>query len=211
MPTLSLETLNGGPNSALLYASGMPAALGQVICSAADLELYRRKVASVASITVDPADAPITDYNAVSYERIGALAVPAALPQSNAGSWAANATKTQAPAIGAGVRTLMFSATGRGFLRLLGYYQSNASTNARFEVIADGRVLLVNTYTPLAQNPGHLFAGEYQAGGSGGQNYVQGSAFKIAFRRSLQVYFTPTSAQASAGSANFFAQVQSEA
>lgn len=183
------DFFGGGGGSAKLWASGITVRKWQTVQSPLDGELYTRTSAT-GSGTTDPAD-DITNYVAASYRRIPSLAPPAGNFATSAQFATYGATRVS-PVISAGVRTLLVSATGRGSLTFLGAAQvTGASRTTRWEVIADGRVLLDQSLT-LGNAQGLAILGRTSMNSAAVEGvYTWEDSYPLEFRRSLSVYLTP--------------------
>jgi hypothetical protein len=195
------ELLGQGGGSIPIWFSGRTVLKWDTVRSPADGELYTRIAADGAG-TTDPAD-DITNYVAASYRRIPSLAPPAGNFATNSQFATYGATKVS-PVISAGARTLLVSATGRGSLTFLGAAQTSGSNRTtRWEVIADGRVLLDQSLT-LATSQGFAILGRTTMNSSAVEGvYTWEDSYPLEFRRSLSVYITP--AIATTASTDFWA------
>ena len=191
-------------SGAPLWSSGMTVAQWQEVRSPLDGEIYRRKTATASSAT-DPAD-DLTNYIAVSYVRSTTLPLKqsAWATQASASStyYAEGIVRTAVGVIANGVRTSILSLTGRGGVGFLGLWQSASGSTFRIEMICDGRTIYDVT----------------SAGVTAGTITFLGNTFRVAtttnadggglpdnngprFRRSFQVFLTPTVGTFPAGGA----------
>lgn len=207
--SIPYEQLFGNGNVPLWY-SGMEVQRWQTVRSPADGELYTCTAATGAGAT-DPAD-DTTNYVAISYRRTLSIANVSPRSSLNASTlFASNIPKTSPPSIGAGVRTLIFSASGRGVLGFFGFVAEGTAT-WRVEIIIDGRTVHDNSlsigtgniYMPVGRTVFTKTAASVEA--------TDGTAFADAyspeFRRSVAVYVTPATART--GAEKFAYLVQSE-
>lgn len=189
---------SGGGGSATLWVSGMTVAQWGVVISPLDGEVYRRITATGGGAT-DPAD-DTTNYIAVSFERVGSA--PIVTPTSSTTSVAFvfnGVTRVSTGAISVGVRTSILSITGRGRADFLGFFKG-AAGGGTLELFIDGRQVTTGSISAAASDAALLI------GSAAG--YYNGSAYTnlynalpmggVSFRRSLQVFFTPTSNAAGA-------------
>lgn len=171
-----------------VWASGMTVAQGERVISPLDWEEYRRTAATGGGST-DPAD-DLTNYIAASYERAtGILASNTTKGLGGAFSSIFSAfTVASLPAVGAGVRTLAFSLSGRGTLSGLAVTRGGSTDTMRVELIVDGRTIynVVQSYGPTQVwlGPGISF--------DTGSGVIGLTSDAIQFRRSIAVYVTPT-------------------
>lgn len=189
---------SGGPD---VWASGKTVQQYAYVVSPADLEIYQRKTAT-GSGTTDPAD-DTANYFAASFARCGAMLVkPTAsfLPNggvSNNSSYAYGIARVQPGAISTGTRTMIYSQTGRGALTFLGLYATGSKTY-RVEVIVDGRSVHDASYSSTTTNSVCTLLGNVASGTVPGGPSVSQEGFGYPdslgplFRRSLQIYVTPT-------------------
>ena len=188
------------------WASGVSNAKGQWFTSPTDNEIYQ-KIAATGTDSTDPAD-DIVKYVARSFLRVTAL--PVRTGRSNnafndAQYWANGATKTTPASISAGVRTQLLSLTGRANLQFAGVYLPGGNPgNTRLEVLCDGRSVLDTTLTSFTGGEGFIMAGmstDAQITVTGTQylikDYAAVPADCLPFRRSCQIWMTPTNALAS--------------
>lgn len=200
MPSLSEILGQGG--SAPLWFSNRTTKQWETVKSPLDGELYTRKAAT-GSGTTDPAD-DVTNYFAASFARCGAMLVkPTASFLNNGGnighpSYAYGIARVQPGAVANNTRTLIYSQTGRGALTFLGLYAF--STKAwRVEVIIDGRTVHDGSYTSTASYQvctliGNVVSGTVPGGSSASQEgFGYPDSLGPLFRRTLQIYVTPTS------------------
>lgn len=192
MATQTLNQLNSGVLSGnpALWVSGATVAQRQLVLSPADDEIYRRKTAS-GSGTTDPAD-DLTNYVGVSLYRSPAIVnawssgAPASLIGSLGGVPSANI-----PVISAGVRTLAYSATGKGTLTHLALTASSpsSSTNVRLELIVDGRTIFDATNTYANSTIRSVIAAGHYIDLGGGVSMLTPTT--IGYGRTVAVYVTP--------------------
>lgn len=201
MTTLSdLDAIGGA--SAKLWASGETVIQWDYRKSAIDGETYQRITATGSGVT-DPAD-DATNYAAKSYRRVTALPVRSkyVLNQYNDPQyWATNATKTTPASISAGARTQLLSLTGRGRLEFAALMiVAGTPGNTRVEVLCDGRAILDTTVSAFTTGEGVVLAGvalDAWITSANSRDYTVAPLEAAAFRRSLQVWMTPTNALAS--------------
>ena len=208
-----------GGNSIKLWASDVSVAKWETVKSPLDGELYTRKTAT-GSGTTDPAD-DVTNYFAASFARCGAMFVkPTASFLNNGGtannsSYAYGIPRVQPGAVAINTRTLIYSQIGRGALTFLGLYASGART-LRVEVIIDGRTVHDGSYTSTASYQvctliGNVVSGTVPGGGAASvEAFGYQDSFGPLFRRTLQIYVTPTSGGIAAADA-FAIATRSEA
>lgn len=183
------------------WASGMTVKKNEVVKSPADNEDYERITATGAGTTA-PAD-DITNYVARSYVRTSALRQPgnAVYAVNWGGGWLGMTTSTLT-SLALGTRTSFLNVTGRGSVSALATSRMTAG-GWRVEVIADGRVIYDTVLMPISTNLVHMLIGSAGADagvGVGPTLLVPGEALQ--FRRSLQVFCTPTNAGGGAGAGN---------
>lgn len=189
----TLPELLGQGGSAQIWSSSLVVTKGQIVQSPADLSFYKRTAATGSSAT-DPAD-DLVNYVAEDYYRVGTLSDKGLLYSTTVPTYYAVNTTRVAPTIAAGVRGLLFSATGRGALYFLGAArQVSATGNFRIEVIVDGRTIFDKSANPTGTSwtiigstvPGIIASTNYND-----TNAILDSA-PVEFRRSISVYVTPT-------------------
>ena len=214
-----LSRFIGGAGGVKLWTSGLSVKKWETVKSPLDGELYTRKTAT-GSGTTDPAD-DITNYFAASFERCGAmLAKPTASFLNNGGtasnlSYAYGIPRVQPGVVAINTRTLIYSQTGRGALTFLGLYASAART-LRVEVIIDGRSVHDASYSSTSINQVRTLLGNVVSGAVPGGSGVSQEGFGYQdslgplFRRSLQIYVTPTTGNIAADDA-FAIATRSEA
>lgn len=190
----TLATILGMGGDVPLWYSGMTVQKWQTVRSPADGELYTRSAATGTGST-DPAD-DVTNYFAASFRRAAPITgySPRITGVVSSSEYARGATSVS-PSAGAGVRTLLVSATGRGNLGFLGFFKSQANAiNVRVEIIADGRTIFDYTITFLATGGTPCtFLGNCSSNAQGREEaYAWPDAYPIEFRRSLSVYVTPS-------------------
>ena len=214
-----LSTFIGGAGGVKLWTSGLSVKQWETVKSPLDGELYTRKTAT-GSGTTDPAD-DVTNYFAASFARCGAMFVkPTASFLGNGGaandsSYAHGIARVRPGAVAINTRTLIYSQTGRGALTFLGLYASGART-LRVEVIIDGRSVHDASYSSTGVNQvctllGNIAAGTVPGGSSASvEAFGYQDSFGPLFRRSLQIYVTPTTGVIAAADA-FAIATRSEA
>ena len=194
-------------SGAPLWSSGMTVAQWQEVRSPLDGEVYRRKTATGGG-TTDPAD-DVTNYIAVSYVRSTTLPLrtPAWTTSASGGAeYAVGISKTAPGVIATGVRTQVLSLTGRGGVGFLGVFSSSNGTVLRAEVICDGRTIYDATTTSQPGNFqartffGYVFPGT-PVSTLRQEGYGISDTNGPRFRRSFQVFLTPTTGTFAAGSA----------
>ena len=183
-----------------LWSSGMTVAQWQEVRSPLDGEVYRRKTATGSGAT-DPAD-DTTNYIAVSYVRSTALPLKtsawAALGSASSAYYAFGITKTTPGLIATGVRTQILSLTGRGGVGFIGFFANASSSTYRVEVICDGRTICDVTNAVGVNYASMTLLGNTFPGTPPGAPSVSQEGFGFPdtngprFRRSFQVYLTPT-------------------
>lgn len=182
-----------------VWASGMTVKQWQAVVSPLDGEVYRRKTATGAGAT-DPAN-DLANYIAVTYRRCSALTPPSATPiagQSGLTGMTANGIKVVTPAPAASTRTQIVSVTGRGRARFAGVQWTTNSApamTARFEILIDGRTVLDFTGVNggVTQPNWTLIGGSLTA-----TTPMLPVLDAIFFRRSFEIYCTPTTAMTAA-------------
>lgn len=194
------DFLGGG--GAKPWVSGMTVAQWQDVISPADGETYRRKTATGGG-TTDPAD-DVTNYIAVSYTRCLAMFAKSSnfggngSVAANHTAWAYGIPRVSPGNVTTGSRRLIHSQTGRGKLLFLGAYKASGAGTVRFEVIIDGRTvldvsrttsLLYQCLTLLGNTANGVVEGNVNASIEG-YGYPDPSGPE--FRRSLELYVTPT-------------------
>ena len=185
----NLSDFLSSSSGASVWVSGATVQQYAYVVSPIDWEIYQRKTAT-GSGTTDPFY-DTTNYRPVSVERLSSISnawsggawTNVGVTSSFGGALSSNA------ALGAGVRTLMLSATGKGSLDFcaLAKWGTNAiSGTFRAEVIVDGRTILdVNYSTPANHNYAVLH------GAVAGTSGVIGAVFMpCPFSSSMQVYVT---------------------
>lgn len=178
-----------GLNPPLWVSGAAQQPAGQWVTSPADKEIYQR-IAATNSSTTDPAD-DTTNYVARSYERTAALPAISLITPFSTGYMQ---TVVSPSTISIGSRTSVLSITGRGWLSSLQFLKGNAG-NLRLEIICDGRTvydqtrdMVTTTYSMIA------FGTINEQASSGYLGELLGPAPKpLQFRRSLQVFVTPSS------------------
>ncbi len=170
---------------------------GGHVVSPADAEIYRR-VAATGTSGTDPAD-DLTNYVAASYERITAFPPPLFFHTNNASDRLKGGTRAAGFSVPQGTRVLAVNVVARGELSHLSMQVvSSASTNsgARIEIVVDGKTLYNADVYGTNGNYINIFGGvlpRWNAMGDNQNDYLAMEAAKpIQFRRSLQIYFTPT-------------------
>ena len=185
----------GGGGSARLWVSGATVKPFDAVVSPLDGDIYRRKTATGAGAT-DPAN-DLTNYIAVTYRRCRQLAAPGATPLAGASGMSAILAaggKVVTPAPAAATRTQIVAVTGRGRARLAGVQwvtNTAPAMTARFEIIIDGRTVLDFTGVNggITQPNWTLLGGVWVNGST-----LMPSLDTVFFRRSFEVYVTPTTA-----------------
>ena len=185
-----LSTFIGGASGAKPWVSGAVIKRYAYVISPTDSEIYQRKTATGSGATDPYNDA--TNYRPVSVERLSSI--------SNAwsgGSWTVSSVvgafagaNSSSAALGAGVRTLMLSAAGKGSLDFcaLAKWGANAiSGTFRAEIIVDGRSILNTTFgTPSDTS----FAVLNGWAGPVGAAVLTTTRAQCPFSKELQVYVT---------------------
>ena len=214
-----LSTFIGGAGGVKLWTSGLSVKQWDTVKSPLDGELYTRKTAT-GSGTTDPAD-DTANYFAASFARCGAMLVkPTASFLSNGGaannsSYAYGIARVQPGAISTGTRTMIYSQTGRSALTFLGLYATGSKT-WRVEVIIDGRSVHDASYSSTTIHSvctliGNVVSGTVPGGSSVSQEgFGYPDSLGPLFRRSLQIYVTPTTGNIAAADA-FAIATRSEA
>lgn len=182
----------GGGSAATPWISGQTVRQYAYKISPLDAETYQRVTADGTG-AVDPAD-NITDYVARTYQRVRGIPAPSApIPngQTDPANWANGATKT-ALNINSGVRSRVLQLTGRGRTTVLGLFSGvNSPTSVRAEIIIDGRTVLDSTISWGVSAGFVFFLGSWAASGTT-LGYSALPVGGIQFRRSLEVWVTPT-------------------
>ena len=185
-----LSTFIGGASGAKLWVSGMTAKQYAYVISPTDLEIYQRKTATGSGATDPYSDT--TNYRPVSIARLSSI--------SNAwsgGSWTVSGVdgvfsgaKSSSAALGAGVRTLMLSAAGKGsldFCALAKWGTGATSGTFRAEIVVDGRTILDTTFGAPGNNSFAVLNGW---AGPVGAAVLTTTPAQCPFSSSLQVYVT---------------------
>lgn len=180
------------------WASGMTVAQWEVVISPLDGEVYRRITATGGGAT-DPAD-DTTNYRAVSFERVSSVSI-VTLTSSNAAvaSVFNGVTRVSTGTINVGVRTSILSITGSGRADFLGFFKG-AAGGGTLELFIDGRQVTTGSISASAGDAALLIgsaAGHYN-GTTYSNLYNALPMGGVSFRRSLQVFFTPTTNAAGA-------------
>ena len=188
-------------SGAPLWSSGMTVAQWQEVRSPLDGEVYLRKTATGSGAT-DPAD-DTTNYIAVSFGRVSAVPIVTLASSTSLVTYVFNGvTKVLTGTINIGVRTSILSITGRGRADFLGFFKG-APGGGTLELFIDGRQVTAGSISALASNAALLIGSA--AGHYDGTSYVNlYNALPmggVSFRRSLQVFFTPTSSAVGANAA----------
>lgn len=184
------SVFSGGGGGAAPWVSGATVKQYAYVISPTDSEIYQRKTAT-GSGTTDPYN-DTTNYRPVSIARLSSI--------SNAwsgGAWTASGgastfagANSSSAALGAGARTLMLSAAGKGSLDFcaLAKLGTNAiSGTFRAEIVVDGRTILDTTFgTPSNFN----FAVLNGWAGSVGGAVLTTTPAQCPFSKELQVYVT---------------------
>lgn len=162
---------------------------GQWVTSPADKEIYQR-IAATNSSTTDPAD-DVANYVARSYERTVALPALALITPYSSPVMQTVASPAN---ITAGTRTSVLSITGRGSLYSL-QFQKGAAGNLRIEIFADGRSVYDQTRDAVTGTYTFVAFGVISEVSSSGNlsDLLAPSPTPLQFRRSLQVFVTPSS------------------
>lgn len=178
-----------------VWQSGMTVSQGEIVTSPLDWEEYRR-IAATGGGNLDPAD-DTTNYYGFSYRRTLAIPTRAAITSQGAGTQFATNIPATNPALVAGVRTLIFSATGRGVLGFCGIGASNAGT-MKVEVLIDGRAVHDSSVT-FGNGTVWLLVGKTVFGKVGSTEYPDYKglvdSYSAEFRRNVSVYVTPETAR----------------
>ena len=184
-----LSTFIGGASGAKPWVSGAVIKQYAYVISPADLEIYQRKTAT-GSGTTDPYS-DTTNYRPVSINRLASIT-----NGWSSGVWTAPAADTQfagttssTPALSAGVRTSVLSATGKGSLDFAAYAKaSSAATSGTFriELIIDGRTLFDATFA----NPSTSNYAVIQGVVPGGTGVIGAIPMDCPFSQSMQIYVT---------------------
>ena len=172
------------------WVSGATVKQYAYVISPTDLEIYQRKTATGSGATDPYSD--VTNYRPVSIERLSSI--------SNAwsgGAWTVSGTfgafagaKTSSAALGAGVRTLMLSAAGKGsldFCALAKWGTGDMSGTFRAEIIVDGRSILNTTFGTPSNNSFAVLNGW---AGPVGAAVLTTAPAQCPFSKELQVYVT---------------------
>lgn len=172
---------------------------GGFVVSPADAEIYRR-VAATGSSNADPAN-DIDNYAAASYERY--VGFPPAFvfhPSSSPGRLIGGTRIASGSNIALGSRTLALSTTGRGELSHLSMQVSPVNytgvSGARVEIVVDGKTLYDSDVAGNQACYINIFGNVLPRWNDAGNNLTDylaaESARPIQFRRSLQIFLTPT-------------------
>ncbi len=182
-----------------LWSAALIVQRGGFVVSPADAEIYRR-VAATGSSNADPAN-DIDNYAAASYERF--VGFPPAFvfhSSSSPGRLVGGTRIASGSAIAVGTRTLALSTTGRGELSHLSMQVSPVNyagvSGARVEIVVDGKTLYDADVAGNVACYLNVFGNvlpRWNDAGSNNTDYIAMEAAKpIQFRRSLQIFFTPT-------------------
>lgn len=180
--------LGMGGGDAQMWSSGLTVSQGQTVRSPADFELYTRSAATGSGST-DPAD-DVANYFGASYERTTGI-LASNTTKGLGGTFStifATFTVASLPVVGAGVRTLAFSLSGRGVLSGLAVTRGGSADTMRVELIVDGRTIynVVQSYGASAVWLGPGISFDTSSG------VIGLTSDAIQFRRSVAVYVTPT-------------------
>ena len=172
------------------WVSGATVKQYAYVISPTDLEVYQRKTAT-GSGAIDPYN-DATNYRPVSVDRLSSI--------SNAwsgGSWTASGggdgfagAKSSSAALGAGARTLMLSAAGKGsldFCALAKWGTGTISGTFRAEIVVDGRTILNTTFGTPSNNSFAVLNGW---AGPVGAAVLTTTPAQCPFSKELQVYVT---------------------
>lgn len=188
-----LSTFIGGASGAKPWVSGAVIKQYAYVISPLDGEIYQRKTAT-GSGTTDPAD-DLTNYFAASYVRSGTRDAVANVDVTASAPGITGPTRVLLAAITSGVRTKILGVTGRGSCAFLGFQPNTNAANGLLEVVVDGRTIYTATTAYGPGTSGRLTAvplGSLVPSGAAA-NFVASPDFApVFFRRTLDVYFTPT-------------------
>ena len=179
-----------------LWVSGMTVAQWAVVISPLDGEVYRRITATGGGAT-DPAD-DTTNYIAVSFERVSSVPIVALAGSGSTATDVFNGVaRVLTGAISVGVRTSILSITGRGCADFLGFFKAT-SGGGTLELFIDGRQVTTGSISGSSIDAALLIgsAAGYYNGSSYLNLYNALPMGGVSFRRSLQVFFTPTTSPA---------------
>ena len=183
-------------SGAPLWISGMAVAQWAVVISPLDGEVYRRITATGGGAT-DPAD-DTTNYRAVSFGRVSSVSI-VTLTSSTPGVVGVfnGVTRVSTGAISVGVRTSILSITGRGRADFLGFFKAT-SGGGTLELFIDGRQVTTGSISDSSIDAALLIgsAAGYYSGSSYYNLYNALPMGGVRFRRSLKVFFTPTTTPA---------------
>ena len=185
----ALSAAVSGPNPPLWVSGAAQQPAGQWVTSPADKEIYQR-IAATNSSTTDPAN-DVTNYVARSYIRTVALPPLAYVGSFSTGYFQTTVNPATVPI---GSRTSVLSITGRGWLGSL-QFQKGSGGNLRLEIFCDGRSVYDQTRDMLVAGYSFIAFGtlnEQASSGYLGEMLAQ-SPNPLQFRRSLQVFVTPSS------------------
>ena len=182
------QFFNGG--GVAPWVSGATVKQYAYVISPTDLEIYQRKTATGSGAT-DPYN-DTTNYRPVSIARLSSI--------SNAwsgGTWSATGgasafagANASNAALGAGVRTLMLSAAGKGsldFCALAKWGAGVTSGTFRAEISVDGRSILDTTFGTPSNNSFAVLNGW---AGPVGAAVLTTTRAQCPFSKELQVYVT---------------------
>ena len=180
-----------------LWVSGRTVAQWAVAISPLDGEVYRRITATGGGAT-DPAD-DTTNYIAVSFERVSSVPIVAVASFFTVENIFNGVKRVLTGAISVGVRKSIMSITGRGRADFLGFFKAT-SGGGTLELFIDGRQVTTGSISTASADAALLIGSA--AGHYSGSSYINlYNALPmggVSFRRSLQVFFTPTSTAAGA-------------
>ena len=186
---MNLSDLFGGGGGPDVWVSGKTVAQYDYVISPADLEIYQRKTATGSGATDPYSDS--TNYRPVSFNRLASIT-----NGWSSGVWTTPGADTQfagttssVPALSAGVRTSVLSATGKGSLDFAAYVKSGSSPTSgtfRIELIVDGRTLFNATFA----NPSTSNYAVIQGGVPGGTGVIGAIPMDCPFSQSMQIYVT---------------------
>ena len=172
------------------WVSGATVKQYAYVISPTDSEIYQRKTATGSGAT-DPYN-DTTNYRPVSIARLSSISNAwsgGAWTASGAGGEFAGAKSSNA-ALGAGVRTLMLSAAGKGsldFCALAKWGATPISGTFRAEIVVDGRTILDTTFGAPSNNSFAVLNGW---AGPTGAAVLTTTPAQCPFSKELQVYVT---------------------
>ena len=187
---MNLSELIGGGGGVAPWVSGATVKQYAYVISPTDMEIYQRKTATGSGATDPYSD--VTNYRPVSVDRLSSI--------SNAwsgGSWTVSGVagafagaNSSSAALGAGARTLMLSAAGKGsldFCALAKWGTSATSGTFRAEIVVDGRTILDTTFGTPGNNSFAVLNGW---AGPVGAAVLTTIPAQCPFSKGLQVYVT---------------------